>query len=41
MTDALLLMDLQNDVVNRFEATDAYLDRVVAAQERPSERGCW
>ena len=32
MTDALLLMDIQNGVVGRFGAGDDYLDRVVAAQ---------
>jgi nicotinamidase-related amidase len=32
MTDALLLMDIQNGVVERFGAGDDYLDRVVAAQ---------
>jgi nicotinamidase-related amidase len=37
MTQALLLMDLQNAVVDRFEATDAYLDRVVATQERAEQ----
>jgi nicotinamidase-related amidase len=32
MTDALLLMDIQNGTVGRFGAGDDYLDRVVAAQ---------
>jgi nicotinamidase-related amidase len=32
MTDALLLMDIQNGVVGRFGAGDDYLDRVVAAE---------
>jgi nicotinamidase-related amidase len=32
VTDALLLMDIQNGVVGRFGAGDDYLDRVVAAQ---------
>jgi hypothetical protein len=31
MTDALLLMGIQNGVVGRFGAGDDYLDRVVAA----------
>jgi len=33
MTQALLLMDVQNGIVDRFGSDDAYLDRVVAAQE--------
>jgi nicotinamidase-related amidase len=39
MTQALLLMDLQNDIVGRFGGTDDYLDRVVAAQERAEVAG--
>jgi nicotinamidase-related amidase len=39
MTQALLLMDIQNGIVNRFEANEAYLDRVVAAQERAEQAG--
>ena len=34
MTQALLVMDVQNGIVDRFGAAEAYLDRVVAAQER-------
>ena len=32
MTDALLLMDIQNAIFGQFGAGDDYLDRVVAAQ---------
>lgn len=39
MTSALLLMDLQNSIVERFNASDEYLDRVVAAQERAERAG--
>jgi nicotinamidase-related amidase len=39
VTQALLLMDLQNGIVDRFRATDAYLDHVVAAQERAEQAG--
>jgi nicotinamidase-related amidase len=39
MTQALLLMDIQNGIVSRFEANEAYLDRVVAAQERAEQAG--
>jgi nicotinamidase-related amidase len=34
MAQALLLMDLQNGIIERYGAGDAYLDRVVATQER-------
>jgi hypothetical protein len=34
MTQALLLMDIQNGTVERFDAGDEYLDRVVAAQAK-------
>ncbi|MDT4976412.1 MAG: hypothetical protein QOG98_2170 [Pseudonocardiales bacterium] len=37
MTQALLLMDLQNEIVDRYGATDAYLDRVVRTQERAEQ----
>jgi nicotinamidase-related amidase len=39
MKTALLLMDLQNSIVGRFEASAGYLDRVVAAQERAERAG--
>jgi nicotinamidase-related amidase len=39
MTQALLLMDIQNGIVSRFDANEAYLDRVVAAQERAEREG--
>ena len=39
MTQALLIMDVQNGIVGRFGATDAYLGRVVAAQERAERAG--
>lgn len=39
MTQALLLMDIQNGIVERFGAADAYLDRVVATQERAEQAG--
>ncbi|MGZ4572222.1 MAG: cysteine hydrolase family protein [Blastococcus sp.] len=39
MTQALLLMDVQNGIVDRFGADDGYLDRVVAAQERAEAAG--
>jgi hypothetical protein len=34
MTQALLLMDLQNSVLGRVGAGESYLDKVVAVQER-------
>jgi nicotinamidase-related amidase len=39
MTQALLLMDLQNGILGRFADNDPYLDRVVAAQERAEAAG--
>lgn len=39
MTQALLLMDLQNGVLARFGAHDEYLDRVVATQIRAEQAG--
>jgi nicotinamidase-related amidase len=39
MTQALLIMDVQNGIVDRFDAPDAYLDRVVATQERAEQAG--
>jgi nicotinamidase-related amidase len=39
MPNALLLMDIQNGIVERLGADDAYLDRVVAAQERAEQAG--
>ena len=39
MTQALLIMDVQNGTVGRFGATEAYLDRVVAAQQRAEQAG--
>ena len=39
MTSALLLMDIQNSIVDRFGAGDDYLDRVVAAQEHAEQAG--
>ena len=39
MTQALLIMDVQNGIVDRFGAAEAYLDRVVAAQERAEQAG--
>ena len=39
MTQALLIMDAQNGIVDRFGAAEAYLDRVVAAQERAEQAG--
>jgi nicotinamidase-related amidase len=39
MTQALLLMDLQNSVLDRFGATEPYIDKVVAAQERAEAAG--
>jgi nicotinamidase-related amidase len=39
MTQALLLMDIQNAIVSRFPATGDYLDRVVATQERAEQAG--
>jgi nicotinamidase-related amidase len=39
VTQALLLMDLQNGIVERFGASAGYLDRVVATQERAEQAG--
>ena len=39
MTEALLVMDVQNGIVDRFDVEDAYLDRVVAAVERAEQAG--
>ena len=39
MTQALLIMDVQNGIVDRFGAPEAYLDRVVAAQQRAERAG--
>jgi nicotinamidase-related amidase len=39
MTQALLLMDIQNSVLDRFDAGEPYLDRVVAVQERAEAAG--
>jgi nicotinamidase-related amidase len=39
MTQALLLMDIQNGTVERFAAGDEYLDRVVAAQAKAENAG--
>jgi nicotinamidase-related amidase len=37
MTQALLLMDVQNGILERVAADDDYLDRVVATQERAEQ----
>lgn len=39
MTQALLLMDVQNGIVDRIGADDSYLDRVVGAQQRAEQAG--
>jgi nicotinamidase-related amidase len=39
MSQALLIMDVQNGIIDRFDAPEAYLDRVVAAQERAERAG--
>jgi nicotinamidase-related amidase len=39
MAQALLIMDVQNGIVDRFAAPEAYLDRVVTAQERAEAAG--
>lgn len=39
MTQALLLMDIQNSVLDRVGAGEPYLDEVVAAQERAETAG--
>jgi nicotinamidase-related amidase len=37
MTQALLLMDMQNGILKRVGAGGPYLDRVVATQERAEQ----
>jgi nicotinamidase-related amidase len=39
VTQALLLMDVQNGILERIGAGDAYLDRVVDTQERSEQAG--
>jgi nicotinamidase-related amidase len=39
MTEALLIMDVQNGILDRFDVPSGYLDRVVAAQERAEQAG--
>jgi nicotinamidase-related amidase len=39
MTQALLLMDIQNGVLDRIDTDDDYLDRVVAAQHKAEDAG--
>jgi nicotinamidase-related amidase len=39
MTQALLLMDVQNGIIDRTGADSSYLDRVVAAQQRAEQAG--
>jgi nicotinamidase-related amidase len=39
MTQALLLMDIQNGIVERFDAGVEYLDRVVAVQAKAENAG--
>jgi nicotinamidase-related amidase len=39
MTQALLVMDVQNAIVDRFDAKEAYLERIVAAVERAEQAG--
>jgi nicotinamidase-related amidase len=39
MTEALLLMDLQNSILSRVGAGEPYLDHVVAVQERAEAAG--
>jgi len=39
MTEALLLMDIQNGIVENFDAEDEYIARVVAAQEKAEDEG--
>jgi nicotinamidase-related amidase len=39
MTTALLLMDIQNGILARFETSDDYLDGVVAAQAKAEAAG--
>ena len=39
MTQALLVMDVQNGILSRFDVREAYLDRVVTAVERAEKAG--
>jgi nicotinamidase-related amidase len=39
MTEALLVMDVQNGILDRFDVPDSYLDRVVATVERAEQAG--
>jgi nicotinamidase-related amidase len=39
MTQALLLMDVQNGIIDRIGADASYLDRVAAAQQRAEQAG--
>ncbi len=39
MAEALLVMDVQNGILDRFDVPDSYLDRVVATVERAEQAG--
>ena len=39
MAEALLVMDVQNGIVDRFDVPEGYLDRVVAAVEKAEQTG--
>ncbi|HEX4432873.1 MAG TPA: isochorismatase family cysteine hydrolase [Frankiaceae bacterium] len=39
MTEALLVMDVQNGIFDRFDVPESYLDQVVAAVERAEQAG--
>jgi nicotinamidase-related amidase len=39
MTEALLVMDVQNGIFDRFEVPDGYVDRVVATVEKAEQAG--
>jgi nicotinamidase-related amidase len=39
MTEALLVMDVQNAIISRFDVVDSYLDRVVTTIERAEQAG--
>ncbi len=39
MTEALLVMDVQNGIADRFDFPEGYLDRVVAAVEKAEQAG--
>lgn len=39
MTEALLVMDVQNGIFDRFQVPESYVDRVVAAVEKAEEAG--